>query len=101
MASLDPSDVDSDLKIIALKLNSVRQRIKRLSLEEENLKGEKLTESIRSQLNNSNRDILLKKINEYDSLRNLISVNQQQVELKRQVMEAHEKLFKKGAVFPF
>ena len=98
LASLDPSDVDSDLKIIALKLNSVRQRIKRLSLEEENLKGEKLTESIKSQLNNSNRDILLKKINEYDSLRNLISVNQQQVELKRQVMEAHEKLFKKGAV---
>ncbi len=98
LASLDPSDVDSDLRIIAVKLNSVRQRIKRLSLEQENLKGENLTESLRSQLNSSNKDILSKKINEYDSLRNLISVNKQQVELKRQVMEAHEKLFKKGAV---
>ena len=98
LASLDPSDVDSDLRIIAVKLNSVRQRIKRLSLEQQNLKGENLTESLRSQLNSSNKDILSKKINEYDSLRNLISVNKQQVELKRQVMEAHEKLFKKGAV---
>jgi HlyD family type I secretion membrane fusion protein len=98
LASLDPSDVDSDLKIIALKLNSTRQRIKRLSLEEENLKGEKLSENIKSKLNSSSKDILSKKINEYDSLRNLINVNSQQVELKRQVMEAHEKLFKKGAV---
>ena len=98
LASLDPSDVDSDLRIIAVKLNSVRQRIKRLSLEQQNLKGENLTESLRSQLNSSNKDILSKKINEYDSLRNLISVNKQQVELKRQVMEAHEKLFKQGAV---
>ena len=98
LASLDPSDVDSDLRIIAVKLNSVRQRIKRLSLEQQNLKGENLTESLRSQLNSSSKDILSKKINEYDSLRNLISVNKQQVELKRQVMEAHEKLFKKGAV---
>lgn len=98
LASLDPSDVDSDLRIIAVKLNSVRQRIKRLSLEQQNLEGESLTESLRSQLNSSNKDILSKKINEYDSLRNLISVNKQQVELKRQVMEAHEKLFKKGAV---
>ncbi len=98
LASLDPSDVDSDLKIISLKLNSVRQRINRLILEEENLKGKSLSLSFLSDLNASNKDILSKKIKEYDSLRNLISVNRQQVELKRQVMEAHEKLFKKGAV---
>ena len=98
LASLDPSDVDSDLKIISVKLNSVRQRIQRLTLEEENLKGKPLSISKRSLLNNSNQDILEKKIKEYDSLRNLINVNQQQVDLKGQVMEAHEKLFKKGAV---
>lgn len=98
LAALDPSDVDSDLKIISLKLNSARQRIRRLTLEEENLKGYKLSESKKAQLNSSNKDILSKKINEYNSLRNLIDVNRQQVELKRQVMEAHDKLFKRGAV---
>ncbi|OUV99530.1 MAG: hypothetical protein CBD16_08040 [Betaproteobacteria bacterium TMED156] len=98
LATLDPSDVDSDLKIIGVKLNSIRQRIKRLSLEELNLKGEEIPMPLKNKLNESNQDILSKKIKEYDSLRNLISVNKQQVELKRQVMEAHKKLFEKGAV---
>ena len=42
-------------------------------------------------------EILAKRLNEYDSIKNLIDVNKKQVALKEEVMKAHEELFRKGA----
>ncbi len=97
LVTLDPSEVDSDIKVMSTKLNSVRQRIKRLELEEKALKNLPIKNTLITELDKGNREIFAKRVNEYNSIRNLISVNSQQVDLKEQVMKAHEELFKKGA----
>ena len=97
LVTLDPSEVGSDQKVISTKLKAARQRIKRLMLEEQALKGEDLSERKVRQLDTGNKEILSKRLNEYDSIKNLIDVNKKQVALKEEVMMAHEELFKKGA----
>ena len=97
LVTLDPSEVGSDQKVMSTKLRSARQRIKRLVLEEKALKGLDLSNSKIRQLDGGNREILAKRLNEYDSIKNLIDVNKKQVALKEEVMKAHEELFRKGA----
>ncbi|MEL0255393.1 MAG: cyclic nucleotide-binding domain-containing protein [Burkholderiaceae bacterium] len=97
LVTLDPSEVGSDQKVMSTKLQSARQRIKRLVLEEKALKGLDLSTSKIRQLDGGNREILAKRLNEYDSIKNLIDVNKKQVALKEEVMKAHEELFRKGA----
>ena len=97
LVTLDPSEVGSDQKVMSTKLRSARQRIKRLVLEEKALKGLDLSNSKIRQLDGGNKEILAKRLNEYDSIKNLIDVNKKQVALKEEVMKAHEELFKKGA----
>ncbi|GIR49511.1 MAG: hypothetical protein CM15mP58_16080 [Burkholderiaceae bacterium] len=97
LVTLDPSEVGSDQKVMSTKLRSARQRIKRLVLEEKALKGVDLSNSKIRQLDGGNKEILAKRLNEYDSIKNLIDVNKKQVALKEEVMKAHEELFKKGA----
>ena len=97
LVTLDPSEVGSDQKVMSTKLQSARQRIKRLVLEEKALKGLDLSNSKIRQLDGGNREILSKRISEYDSIKNLIDVNKKQVALKEEVMKAHEELFRKGA----
>ena len=82
---------------MSTKLRSARQRIKRLVLEEKALKGLDLSNSKIRQLDGGNKEILAKRLNEYDSIKNLIDVNKKQVALKEEVMKAHEELFRKGA----
>ena len=82
---------------MSTKLRSARQRIKRLVLEEKALKGLDLSNSKILQLDGGNKEILAKRLNEYDSIKNLIDVNKKQVALKEEVMKAHEELFRKGA----
>ena len=97
LVTLDPSEVGSDQKVMSTKLRSARQRIKRLVLEERALKGVELPNSKIRQLDGGNKEILAKRLNEYDSIKNLIDVNKKQVALKEEVMKAHEELFRKGA----
>ena len=97
LVNLDPSEVGSDQKVMSTKLRSARQRIKRLVLEEKALQGLDLSNSKIRQLDGGNKEILAKRINEYDSIKNLIDVNKKQVALKEEVMKAHEELFRKGA----
>ena len=97
LVTLDPSEVGSDQKVMSTKLRSARQRIKRLVLEEKALKGLDLSNSKIRQLDGGNKEILAKRLNEYDSIKNLIDVNKKQVALKEEVMKAHEELFTKGA----
>ena len=97
LVTLDPSEVGSDQKVMSTKLRSARQRIKRLVLEEKALQGLDLSNSKIRQLDGGNKEILAKRINEYDSIKNLIDVNKKQVALKEEVMNAHEELFRKGA----
>ena len=97
LVTLDPSEVGSDQKVMSTKLRSARQRIKRLVLEEKALKGVDLSNSKIRQLDGGNKEILAKRLNEYDSIKNLIDVNKKQVALKEEVMKAHEELFRKGA----
>ena len=97
LVTLDPSEVGSDQKVMSTKLRAARQRIKRLVLEEKALKGLDLSNSRIRQLDGGNREILAKRLNEYDSIKNLIDVNKKQVALKEEVMKAHEELFRKGA----
>ena len=97
LVTLDPSEVGSDQKVMSTKLRSARQRIKRLILEERALKGVDLSNSKIRQLDGGNKEILAKRLNEYDSIKNLIDVNKKQVALKEEVMKAHEELFRKGA----
>ena len=97
LVTLDPSEVGSDQKVMSTKLRSARQRIKRLVLEEKALKGLDLSNSKIRQLDGGNKEILAKRLNEYDSIKNLIDVNKKQVALKEEVMKAHEELFRKGA----
>ena len=97
LVTLDPSEVGSDQKVMSTKLRSARQRIKRLVLEEKALKGLDLSNSKILQLDGGNKEILAKRLNEYDSIKNLIDVNKKQVALKEEVMKAHEELFRKGA----
>ncbi len=97
LVTLDPSEVGSDQKVMSTKLRSARQRIKRLVLEERALKGVDLSNSKIRQLDGGNKEILAKRLNEYDSIKNLIDVNKKQVALKEEVMKAHEELFRKGA----
>ena len=97
LVNLDPSEVGSDQKVMSTKLRSARQRIKRLVLEEKALQGLDLSNSKIRQLDGGNKEILAKRINEYDSIKNLIDVNKRQVALKEEVMKAHEELFRKGA----
>lgn len=97
LVTLDPSEVGSDQKVMSTKLRSARQRIKRLVLEEKALKGVDLSNSKIRQLDEGNKEILSKRLNEYDSIKNLIDVNKKQVALKEEVMKAHEELFRKGA----
>ena len=97
LVTLDPSEVGSDQKVMSTKLRAARQRIKRLVLEEKALKGLDLSTSKIRQLDGGNREILAKRLNEYDSIKNLIDVNKKQVALKEEVMKAHEELFRKGA----
>ena len=97
LVTLDPSEVGSDQKVMSTKLQSARQRIKRLVLEEKALKGLDLSNTKIRQLDGGNREILAKRLNEYDSIKNLIDVNKKQVALKEEVMKAHEELFRKGA----
>tara|TARA_Y100000022_G_scaffold186523_1_gene183182 strand:+ start:127 stop:1749 length:1623 start_codon:yes stop_codon:yes gene_type:complete len=97
LVTLDPSEVGSDQKVMSTKLRAARQRIKRLVLEEKALKGVDLSNSKVRQLDGGNREILAKRLNEYDSIKNLIDVNKKQVALKEEVMKAHEELFRKGA----
>ena len=97
LVTLDPSEVGSDQKVMSTKLRAARQRIKRLVLEEKALKGLDLSNSNIRQLDGGNKEILAKRLNEYDSIKNLIDVNKKQVALKEEVMKAHEELFRKGA----
>ena len=97
LVTLDPSEVGSDQKVMSTKLRSARQRIKRLVLEEKALQGLDLSNSKIRQLDGGNREILAKRLNEYDSIKNLIDVNKKQIALKEEVMKAHEELFRKGA----
>ena len=97
LVTLDPSEVGSDQKVMSTKLRAARQRIKRLVLEEKALKGLDLSNRKIRQLDGGNREILAKRLNEYDSIKNLIDVNKKQVALKEEVMKAHEELFRKGA----
>ncbi len=97
LVTLDPSEVGSDQKVMSTKLRAARQRIKRLVLEEKALKGLDLSNSKIRQLDEGNKEILAKRLNEYDSIKNLIDVNKKQVALKEEVMKAHEELFRKGA----
>ena len=97
LVTLDPSEVGSDQKVMSTKLRSARQRIKRLVLEEKALKGVDLSNTKIRQLDGGNKEILAKRLNEYDSIKNLIDVNKKQVALKEEVMKAHEELFRKGA----
>ena len=97
LVTLDPSEVGSDQKVMSTKLRAARQRIKRLVLEEKALKGLDLSNSKILQLDGGNKEILAKRLNEYDSIKNLIDVNKKQVALKEEVMKAHEELFRKGA----
>ena len=97
LVTLDPSEVGSDQKVMATKLRSARQRIKRLVLEEKAFKGVDFSNTKVRQLDGGNKEILAKRLNEYDSIKNLIDVNKKQVALKEEVMKAHEELFKKGA----
>ena len=66
-------------------------------MEEKALKVLDLSNSKIRQLDGGNKEILAKRLNEYDSIKNLIEVNKKQVALKEEVMKAHEELFKKGA----
>ena len=94
---LDPSEVGSDLKVMTSKLRSARQRILRLSLEEKAINNVKFSGIDFKKLDGGNKEILRKRLLEYESIRNLISVNKQQLALKEEVMQAHEELYKKGA----
>ena len=94
---LDPSEVGSDLKVMTSKLRSARQRILRLSLEEKAINNVKFLDIDFKKLDGGNKEILRKRLLEYESIRNLISVNKQQLALKGEVMRAHEELYKKGA----
>ena len=94
---LDPSEVGSDLKVMTSKLRSARQRILRLSLEEKAINNVNFLDIDFKKLDGGNKEILRKRLLEYDSIRNLISVNKQQLALKEEVMQAHEELYKKGA----
>ncbi|MEL0215165.1 MAG: cyclic nucleotide-binding domain-containing protein, partial [Burkholderiaceae bacterium] len=86
LVTLDPSEVGSDQKVMSTKLQSARQRIKRLVLEEKALKGLDLSNSKIRQLDGGNREILAKRLNEYDSIKNLIHVNKKQVDLNEEFM---------------
>ena len=94
---LDPSEVGSDLKVMTSKLRSARQRILRLSLEEKAINNVNFLDIDFKKLDGGNKEILRKRLLEYESIRNLISVNKQQLALKEEVMQAHEELYKKGA----